>query len=157
MKSTNYLLILSLILTVSFSYNSKAQEIHTIILSVDTGKIVKQRVDDHANFGQATGISNRDLTIHVRKGDIVVWRGVSSSAPNTDIVSISSINHEGGKNVFNKNILKGNGDTAEIVTATVVNGIPGDEQKYKVSFKVIVNGTKKNGTFHIDPKIIVNQ
>lgn len=157
MKSTSYLLLLCLIITVSFSCNSKVQKIHTITLNVDTGKIVKPNIDPFCNFGQPANISNRDYTIKVDIGDIIIWEGVSSSAPSTDIVNITSINHEGGVNVFGRNVLRGNGDSPEIVIGRVLHGAPGDEDKYAISFTVYNNGEKRNGAFRIDPKLIVNQ
>lgn len=102
-------------------------------------------------------ISNEEFTIDVNLGDTVTWEGVSSNAPSTDVVNIVSINHEGGKNVFDKNVLKGNGETPEKVTGTAITKTDGGEKyKYKISFTVLNNGTKRNGMFHIDPKIAVH-
>ena len=144
-------------MSVSFSCNSKVQKTHTIILNVDTGKIVKPNIDPFCNFGQPANISNRDYAIKVDIGDIIIWEGVSSSAPSTDIVNITSINHEGGVNVFGRNVLRGNGDSPEIVIGRVLHGAPGDEDKYSISFTVYNNKDKRNGSFRIDPKLIVNQ
>jgi len=104
------------------------------------------------NFGQDQSIANRDFTITVEKGDTVKWVGVSSDSPDTDRVEITGINHEGGARVFGKNKLN---DTDGIVIGIVSDGKQGDEEKYKVSFKVFNDGTKRKGTFHIDPKIKV--
>ena len=156
MKTSKKISILLLTLCLSFSLSTMAQqpETHIITLYVNTADIEKPNIDQYANFGQEAGISNRDFTIHVRKGDIVIWKGISTSSE-ADMVNISAINHEGGVNVFGQNVLRGNGETPELVVGTVINGNPGDEDKYKISFKVYINGTKKHGTFHIDPKIIV--
>lgn len=155
LKPSLILIITICLLSITFS-NAQAPETHIITLYVNTTDIVKPNVNDFANFGQAEDISNENFTINVRKGDIIIWKGVSSSDPATDLVSISAINHEGGVNVFGQNVLRGNGEMPELVIGTVINGNPGDEEKYKLSFNVYVNGTKKNGTFHIDPKIQVN-
>lgn len=159
MKTFNSLLILTVVVCLSFTTIIKAQapETHIVTLHVNTTDIKKPNVNDFANFGQSEDVSNENFTINVRKGDIIIWKGVSSSAPETDLVSIKSINHEGGVNVFGQNVINGDGEMPAIVTATVILGNPGDEDKYKLSFKVFVNGVQKNGTFHIDPKIIVNQ
>ena len=151
------ILIVAVCLLFTAVSNAQAPETHIITLHVNTTDIIKPNVNDFANFGQPEDVSNENFTINVRKGDIIIWKGVSSSAPATDLVSISAINHEGGVNVFGRNVLRGNGEMPELVIGTVINGNPGDEEKYKLSFKVFVNGTKKNGTFHIDPKIKVNQ
>ena len=58
-------------------------------------------------------------------------------------------------NVFNKNVLNGNGGDPEIVAATVVKGNVGDAIKYKIKFTVYNNGVKRPGTFQIDPKVRV--
>ncbi len=137
--------------------NAQAPETHIITLHVNTTDITKRNVNDFADFGQPEGVSNENYTINVRKGDVIIWKGVSSSAPETDLVSIKSINHEGGVNVFGQNVINGDGEMPEVVTGTVILGNPGDEDKYKISFKVFVNGVQKNGTFHIDPKIKINQ
>ena len=160
MKSTSYLLLLCLIISVSFSCNPKDQKdqnIHTIILNVDTGKIIKPNIDPFCNFGQPANIPNREYAINVDIGDIIIWEGVSSSSPSTDVVNITSINHEGGVNVFGRNVLIGNGDSPEIVIGKVLHGEPGDEDKYVISFTVYNKGQKRNGAFRIDPKLIVNQ
>lgn len=132
-----------------------AQEPANIVvtLNVDTGQIEKSNASAFCHFGQDADVSNEDFTIVVNVGDVVTWQGVSTSSPN-DIVNIKSINHEGGKNVFDKNILAGNNAVPEKVEAKVLYPTPdGKEYKYKISFTVMNNGVKRNGTFHIDPKI----
>lgn len=149
MKTKSILLVIAL---VAFTFLSYGQVTHTIILHVDTGVIQNSNVDKVCNFGQDASISNKDFSIVVEIGDIVKWVGVSSSAPNTDQVEIKSINHEGGARVFGKNVLNGN---KGVVMGTVTDGKKGNEEKYKISFKVKNNGSNRNGTFSIDPKIII--
>lgn len=153
MRNTHLSLMMTALLFLFFSSFSFAQETHTITLFVNTAEVNSQNTGEQCNFGQAEGVTNEDFTIQVKKGDIIVWKGVSINAPDTDIVSISAINHEGGVNIFNKNVLLGNGQSPEVVIGTVVQGAPGDVQKYKLSFKVFNNGEQRNGTFLIDPKI----
>lgn len=148
--------MLTLLMFMAFSTLCISQRTHTITLFVNTAEVTSQNTGVQCSFGQTQGISNEDYTIRVKKGDIVVWKGVSTNAPDTDIINITAINHEGGVNVFNQNVLKGNGQTPEVVTGTVVQGAPGDEEKYKISFKVLNNGVQRNGTFHIDPKIQIH-
>lgn len=136
---------------------SKKPESVVVRLYVDTARIDNRNVNASCNFGQNPSISNEEFTIDVNLGDTVTWEGVSSNAPSTDVVNIVSINHEGGKNVFDKNVLKGNGETPEKVTGTAITKTDGGEKyKYKISFTVLNNGTKRNGMFHIDPKIAVH-
>jgi hypothetical protein len=150
----NHLPIVFLFLLSFLSTNIlTGQEVHTITLFVNTAEVTSQNTATQCSFGQEEGVSNEDYTIDAKVGDIIVWKGVSTNAPEADMVSIKSINHEGGVNIFGKNVLRGNGQDPEIVTAVVVQGAPGDVDKYKVSFRVFNDGSKRNGTFHIDPKI----
>lgn len=153
MRRLSQTFILTALVIASICSSSFAQEVHTITLFVNTAEVTAQNTSITCNFGQTDGVSNEDFTIRVKKGDIIVWKGVSSNAPETDIVDIKAINHEGGTNIFNKNVLRGNGQSPTVVTGTVVQGAPGDEEKYKISFKVFNNGSKRKGTYHIDPKI----
>lgn len=128
-----------------------------VTLYVDTARIVKPNVNPFCNFGQDPSISNEEFTIAANIGDTITWQGVSANAPSTDIVNIVSINHEGGKNVFDKNIIKGDGKTPEKVTATALYKTDGGEKyKYKISFTVYNGSNQRNGMFHIDPKIEIH-
>ena len=150
MKSTNQLFMLLAVILLSFSATCYAQTEHVIVLQVNTANIEKQNVEAYCNFeGQNPEIAPRDFTTFVQNGDIIRWIGVSTSSEN-DVVNITSINYQGGKNLLGLNILRGDG--AE-VAGTVQNGAVGEEEKYTLSFKVIRNGTQRNGTFLIDPKI----
>jgi len=147
------------IVLLSFSINScgQSQEKRIITLYVDTGQITNNKVNEFSNFGQKDGSSNEDYTTNVNVGDIVVWKGVSTSSEN-DVVNIVSIQHENGNDVFSKNRLPGNGGDPEIVVGLVLSLAPqGMEYKYKIAFTIMNNGVKRNGTFHIDPKIRVDQ
>lgn len=154
MKTTipSLLLFIAAILCVHGTVS--AQQTHTIILNVNTGEISKPNASASCDFGQPADISNEDFTIEANVGDTIIWEGVSTNAPETDVVHIISINHEGGKNVFSQNIIKGDG---ERVTAVVENGDEGDEDKYSISFTVMNDGVKRNGVFRIDPKIKIGR
>jgi len=160
MKTAKPFLILITIVLFSFSISLYGQETHRITLNVDTGSIVKQDVNDYCNFGQEDGIPNEDYTIEVNIGDTIIWQGISSVAPDTDIVNITSINHHGGTNIFGSNILHGNGESPEQVEGTALNSTVGGNKKdykYIIKFTVYNDGKRRNGTFQIDPKIKVNQ
>jgi hypothetical protein len=134
----------------------QAQNI-VITLNVDTGSIDKQDVNASCNFGQDDSIPNEEFTVAARIGDTITWQGVSVNAPQTDIVNIVSINHEGGKNVFGQNVLADDRRTPSRVSGRVASATPeGQEYKYKLSFTVVNNGKQRNGMFHIDPKIQVH-
>lgn len=158
MRTNQHLLRMCLILFFALStLTLSAQQVRTITLFVNTSEVSKDNTAVSCNFGQPEGVTNEDYTIDVRVGDIIVWKGVSTSDPENDIVDIKAINHEGGVNVFDRNVLRGNGQSPETVSATIVQGAPGSEEKYKLSFKVYNNGKKRNGTFHIDPKIRIQR
>jgi hypothetical protein len=138
-----------------FTSSSAPPETHVITLNVDTGKIDNRNVDNVSDFGQPENVPNQEFTIDVNVGDIVLWKGVSSNAPDTDLVMIEAINHEGGVNVFDRNVLKDTPQNPGVVVGTIKKGKSGDVEKYKISFKIFNAGVQRNGTFHIDPKIIV--
>lgn len=154
MKTNKSIFVLVVVLGILFNTNcfSQESETHYITLNVDTSTINSQNESSVSNFGQEAGISNEDFTILVRRGDTIIWLGESSSSPD-DVVNIKSINYEGGINIFNQNILQGNGDVPERVVGTVVNGNVGEFLKYKISFTVLNNGNRRGGTYMIDPKI----
>jgi len=152
MKPTNQFSMLIVIVLLSIGSISFAQDEHVIILEVNTAEIKKPDASLYCRFeGQNPEIAVEDYTIHVKNGDIIRWQGVSTSSEG-DVVSITSINYHGGKNLLGVNVLKGD---EGVVIGTVQNGAVGDEEKYTVSFKVTNNGVKRNGTFLIDPKIKV--
>jgi hypothetical protein len=148
------MVLLSLSLTSCEQYNNKQ---HLITLYVDTSQITNNTVNQFSNFGQTDGSSNENYTTTVNVGDIITWRGVSTSSDD-DVVNITAIKHENGNDIFSKNRLPGNGGDPEIVVGLVLNLAPeGTEYKYKISFTVKNNGVQRNGVFHIDPKIRVDQ
>jgi hypothetical protein len=150
------ILAVSTLLLCSFTSISpiKQEEPVHVTLHVDTSQITSRNASSFCTFGQEDGVSNEEYTIYVSVGDVVLWEGVSSSAPDTDIVNITSINYQGGKNVFDRNVLQGDGGSPGRVRGTVVAEAPeSNKYKYTIKFTVSNNGTKRGGTFQIDPKI----
>ena len=133
-----------------------AQQEIVITLNVNTGEIQNPNVNDYCDFGQPADISNEDYTIEASVGDTIIWRGVSSTDPN-DQVMIESINHQGdqgGRDIFGQNRLPG--DENGEVRGTIQVSTEGQEPyKYMLSFRVLNNGEPRAGVFNIDPKIKV--
>ena len=136
--------------------NLRAQTERVITLEVNTADIENPNVNDFCHFlGQDPEVSNEDYTIEANIGDVIIWRGVSTSSPD-DRVEIRAINHQGnrgGRDIFGSNRLGGqNGE----VRGTILNRTEdGTDYKYKIQFRVYVDGRRKSGTFNIDPKIRV--
>ncbi len=158
LKKSGLILTISALLLCSFTSSTQpepvAAENIVVTLNVDTGEIDKENASASCNFGQAEGISNEEFTIVVNVGDVITWVGVSSSSPETDVVDITKIKHVKGKNIFGKDLDttdKGNHQkvSAKVLASTAVEGL----YKYDISFAVTNNGVKRNGMFHIDPKI----
>jgi len=180
MKTTHSLLLLMAVMSLMACKDKTAPElksselpiniysnnIHVVTLYVNTAEINNGNVNEYANFGQPDTVSNEDYTTHVRKGDIVIWKGVSVTDP-LDIVNIASINHEGGPRLFNKNLLKGNGGDDEGANEVVIGvvtkgpemkgGTSLDKEKYVLHFKVKRNGEPQIHNDKIDPYIKVSQ
>lgn len=135
-------------------------KIHEIVLYVNTSEITQTNIEEKANFGQPYYITNEDYTTEVSKGDIIIWRGVSVT-DTLDVVNIIRIRHEKGKKLLGKNVLQGNDGDPEMVVGMIGNDQAGDDneleyEKYTLHFTVYNNGTKRNGDFKIDPKILPN-
>lgn len=155
-KKSGFVLSLSTLLVCSF-LATHAQESKTVVvtLNVNTGQIDNKNLATTCNFGQDQNISNENFTIEVNVGDSITWRGVSSTSPATDIVEITKIKYAKGKNIFGKDDLLP-GKNKKISGKALSKTTAEDIYKYDISFTVTNNGTKRNGTFKIDPKIIVH-
>ncbi len=148
MKTTKRLLILPLFLLLFLSENSLSQELHTITLYVNTSALTHNRdVNQYANFGQEAGISNEDYTVLVNLNDDIEWVGVSSSAPDTDLVYITKIKHDKKDKLLNSDDIDGE----KVVKGKVNKGKPGEEEKYSIHFKIVSQTNPQNKTFKIDP------
>jgi hypothetical protein len=154
MKISNYSrFIITVFLSLSFAIGS-AQTTHTIVLSCDTNSITKENVNKVCSFGQNSDVSNEDYVIEVNVGDIIVWRGVAKHSSLSSSIEMSEINYEQGQNLFGKNTIK---DYEGIITAEVIQGQPGDEEKYNVEFKVFIDGRMAVNHLKIDPKIKIRE
>lgn len=136
---------------------------HVITLYVDTSAITQTTIDANANFENPPGSTpNKDFTTEVSKGDIIIWRGESTSNPLGDTVNIRLIRHEYGRQLLGSNALHGNGGDPEMVVAITGDDIsPGvseenddGTEKYALHFTVYNGGIRRNGTFIIDPKLL---
>jgi len=148
MKTRKLLLILPVFLLLFLSENSLSQELHTITLYVNTSALAHERdVNQYANFGQEAGISNEDYTVLVNLNDDIEWVGVSSSAPDTDLVYITKIKHDKKDKLLNSDDIDGE----KVVRAKVTKGNSGNEEKYTIHFKIVSQTNPQNQTFKIDP------
>ena len=144
----------------SFAKTSRGKYLQSrnvvVTLYVHTATIDKPDESNYCNFGQPDDVSNENFTTEINLGDTITWQGVSLDST-SDVVNIVSINYQGGKNVFDRNVLQGDNGTPQKVRAqptlkTAVN----ESCKYAIQFTVTNNGTKRNGTFKIDPVIQVH-
>jgi len=157
MKTTNQLLFLLAIVGLMSCKN----QLHVVTLYVDTDSITKESIDECANFGQPMGITNKDYTTLVRKGDLIIWRGQSTRNPN-HIVKITSIEHKEDKEIFElkpfKQIRRKDGPvdiegSDELVRGKVTLG-PGKGEAYiKEEYILRFTVSNKNDTFKIDPEV----
>lgn len=156
MKTNKPCLVLAFLLVAFFMTRAQAQEEHVIILEVNTAEIQNPNVNDYCTFqGKDPATSNEDYTITARVGDIVIWRGVSISSPD-DVVEIRAINHQGdrgGRDIFGQNQLQG--DNGQVLGTILNTTEEGTDYKYQLQFWVYNNGTRRGGTFNIDPRIRV--
>jgi hypothetical protein len=146
------LILVTSALILGLFINSSEQETVVITLHVDTGAIDNKNLATTCTFGQADDISNEDYTVVVNVGDNIVWEGVSSTSE-SDVVDITKIKYVRGKNIFAKDLDPDGTGPRQKVRAKVLSRTDGGEYKYDISFTVTSNGKKRNGTFHIDPKI----
>jgi hypothetical protein len=163
MKTSNRLfqvLVIALFFSISITF---AQQTHYVTIHVDTDQITSQNelevcyfTSESPDLDVITSEGNiEEFNISVNAGDTIIWKGVSSSNPETDVVNVTSINYHGGDNVFDSNVLNGNNETPEEVVGVVKTGTNGQVEKYTIKFTVLNNGNRRGGTFQIDPKITV--
>lgn len=138
-------------------YPGFAGEVHEITLFVNTTEINNGSIDENADFRQPYYISNEDYTTYVNPGDIVIWRGVSTT-DTLDIVNIERIKHIGGRKFLGKPVIQGNKGYPELVVALIQkNNNPGNiarkDEKYDIMFTIYRDSAKQKGPFKIDPKL----
>jgi len=136
--------------------NLQAQTERVITLEVNTADIENPNVNDFCNFqGQDPQVSNEDYTVEANLGDTIIWRGVSTSSPE-HTVEIRAINHQGnlgGRDIFGSNRLRG--ENGEVRGTILKRTEEGTVYKYNIQFRVYIDGSRRGGTFNIDPKIRV--
>lgn len=150
MKNEYILKSTVLLLTLFITTLVNAQTTHTIILTCDTSNITKENVNEVCSFGQGRSISNKDYTLDVRLGDVIVWRGLASNSDLSSTIKLEQVDYQGGRNVFVRNALS---DDEGIITGEVVQGEVGDEEKYDLKFRVYIDGRRLSDKFVIDPRI----
>ncbi len=162
MKTTIRFLILMAIMSLTFCKPENKQvicpdRVQVVTLRVDTDVNDKNSFE-YANFGQDPSISNEKFTTKVKRGDIVIWEGISVRDP-SDVVNITSIKYEASKengksiNFFGKDSLRGNGDKNQLVVGAILNGNIGDTMIYSLDFNVQKKEEKPQETVRIDPKM----
>ncbi len=159
MKSINRLLILTTIVLLSMTNSACDSPDPDIIITlyVNTKEVKHSQTEDYCYLfsedsnpkNSGTGKNNlKDFLTEVELGDNVLWNGISSNAPETDIVKIKQIIRMEGPKIF-KGDPKGN----RTVNAKTVKVTPGnDKYRYIIQFTV----STKSGVFTIDPKMQVN-
>jgi hypothetical protein len=162
MKTSNLVFRVLLIALFFNSLTAFAQDTYYVTIHVETDNISNHNKLEVCYFtsespnGQITTSTGNieNFNIEVNPGDIIIWRGLSSNNPDTDSIDVRSINHHGGANVFDRNILNGNGQTPEVVIGIIEPNTNGQVEKYAIRITVYNNGSKR-GTYRIDPKITV--
>ncbi len=153
MKTTYQLLILMVVI----SLMSCRGQLHVVTLYVETTQIDQTSIAQHASFGQPVGIANEDFITNVRKGDLVIWQGLSTS-DTTHMVTIESIKHESGDFLINQKVTNTNRAKKmnykkffRKIVARPTRDQPYAQEKYSLKFKV--SNKPDLDPFKIDPKI----
>lgn len=127
-----------------------AQAAHEITLNVDT-KNPNPGNACYFKVGKSTTVLNNSspetFTILAQVGDNIVWKGVSTTEPDTPVRMIS-IKYISGPRIFTSDIIKGD----KLVQATVIRGGK-TPYKYQIQFSV----GSKTGIYTIDPKIQIGE
>ncbi len=155
MKTQSLLLFLVASSFAFFGYTSKPLNTVTITLNVDTREISEENLERTCRFeGQEPEMSTRDFMTLVGVRDIVVWDAVSISDPENDKVEVTLIERNDGADLFGKERLRDDAQNRGVVVGSVLQGRPGEVQKYTMKIKVY-NGAEVRGTYEIDPKLKV--
>ena len=138
-----------------FSINLSAQENKMITLEVDTENINKDNIEETATFGQPAETRNKDFSVDVKRGDVIIWQGKATPSSG-GLVSIKLFKHEDGIELLGTNRIKDQND-AGVIVGKVQEGAPGDIEKYTLRFQVKKRGSQNWDTYEIDPKLMVVQ
>ncbi len=129
---------------------SYAQETREITLNVDTKNPNPASAcyfTTDPNTSVLDNSSPEAFTIIANVGDNIVWRGISSTDPNS-VVNIKLIKYSRGPRIFSRNDIPGEGT----VQATIIRGGQ-DAYKYEIHFTIGGPGH----VYKIDPKIKVGE
>ncbi len=150
MKTSHSLLILVAVM----SLMACSSQLHVVTLYVDTTQIDQSNIAPHVSFGQPAGIANEDFITNVRKRDIVIWQGLSTSDTSHKVI-ISSIKHESGDFLISQMPTKSKklnyNKFFRKIIAKPTREQPYAEEKYSLKFEV--SNKPDLGQFEIDPKI----
>ncbi len=166
MKTTHSLLILMAIMCLTFCKQPKSPEDSKTVVCDSTVHLIKLHMNtnedknsfEYANFGQKPSISNEEFTTKVKRGDIVIWQGVSEGN-SADVVNIKLIKYEAHKengkstNFFGERSLVRFGDINEMVVGAIDKGTKGDTMIYSILINVQKKGEVSPDTLRIDPKM----
>jgi len=147
-KATILLCIISVLL---FNVNLLAQGNPIINLEVDTENIDENNIDETATFGQASEIKNKDFTLDVKIGDVIIWKG-SATPGSGGLVRIKLFKHDEGVKLLGAGRISEQNGTG-VVVGKVQEGTPGDIEKYSIKFEVRKRGSQTWTEYTIDPKL----
>lgn len=150
MKTKTVLFVL-FICTVFFNLSLYAQSNRIIKLEVDTENITIDNIEETATFGQPSETKNKDFTLDVNIGDVIIWQG-SSTPSSGGLVKIRLFKHEDGIELLGERRIRDTDDTG-VVVGKVVQGDPGDVEKYTLRFEIRKRGSQTWESFEIDPKL----
>ncbi len=100
--------------------NTKAQELHKLILTVDIdspNQQEKQSLSSESNTSFLIKSKGENFTVWANVGDSVLWKAKSSDK-STDPINIIGVHYVSGPRIFTSNTLTGDGT----ITATIVRG-----------------------------------
>lgn len=143
-KSIVFIFILSL-----FIQNLYAQDHPIINLEVDTENINENNIDETATFGQPSETKNKDFTLEVKIGDVIIWQGTSTSGSG-GVVRLKLFKHEEGIKLLGTGRIS---DQNGVIVGKVQAGTPGDVEKYTLKFEVKKRGSQTWTEYSIDPKL----
>lgn len=144
--------ILSLCLSIFLiSTSSFSQGNPMITLEVDTENINADNIDETATFGQPSETKNKDFTLEVSMGDVIIWQGAATQSSG-GLVRIKLFRHDDGVKLLGTGRISDQNNTGVIV-GRVQDGVPGDIEKYSLKFEVRKRGSQEWTEYTIDPKL----